>query len=225
MKKVDSYLRAIVVLIIIQSIAFSINAQSNSDGSSPQFLFPDFQEGTIRMRNGNMQDAIMNYNMVTEKMVYQKNEALYDMTNIDMIDTINIENRKFVPFGNVFYEVIFNRPVTFFKQHKGTLIPPGTPAGYGGTSQVSNTKYMSSVALNSGYYNLKLPSDFSVKSDPLLWIRHNGKMFSFINEKQFLKIFPGKEENFKKFIKEKRIKFGRINDIVSLAEYANEIVK
>lgn len=214
-----------IVLFFLFTTCFPGKAQTTADGSMPQFLFKEFSMGTVRMKNGQSQNSILNYNMVTEKMVYEKGPDLYDMTNTELIDTVYVQKSMFVPSGKVFFEVLLVAPVALFVQHTGSVIPPGTPAGYGGTSQVSNTKQWSGVELSSGYYNLKLPKNFQVQVNPVYWIRAGKDYSSFTNEKQFLKLFPDKEKELKKFIKDNHIKFSRQSDIVKLAWHYNEIIK
>jgi hypothetical protein len=113
--------------------------------------------------------------------------------------------------------------MSLFVQHKGVLLPPGKPAGFGGTSQVSSSTYLSSVQLSSGYYNLALPADYEVKIDPVYWVRKDGRMMSYISEKQFLRLFPEDEADLKKFIKQNKIRFDRIPDMIKVAEFYNEI--
>jgi len=177
------------------------------------------------MKNGSRSGALLNYNTVTEKFVFSKNGELYDMTNTELIDTVLIDNRKFVPVGKIFHEVLVEAPISLFIQHRSSLMSPGAPAGYGGTSQVSNTKSYSSIEMETGRYNLNLPSDFTVRPDPVYWIRQQGTYDSFVNEKQFLKIFPGREEELKKYIKQNKIKFDRISAVVTLMEHCNEAIK
>lgn len=214
-----------IMMVLILSLSLPLKSQTTPDGSAPQFLFPDFTMGKVKMKNGRSQTTVLNYNTVSEKMVYEKDGNLYDMVNTEMMDTVFVQNSKFVPVGKVFYEVLLVAPISLFVQHKGDLLPPGTPAGYGGTSQVSNTKQMTSVQLSSGYYNLKLPADYIVKANPVYWIRKDNIIYSFINEKQFLKIFPGKEGELKQFIKQNRIKFDKLSNLIRLFEHCNELIR
>lgn len=204
--------------------AFILNseAQENSDGSMPQYLFPEFVSGTVRMKNGREQKIALNYNTITEKMVYFQNQNFYDMVSINTIDTIVILNSRFIPVDKVFYEVLYNGQVSFFIQHKGKLMSPGAPAAYGGTSQLSNSKYLNSVELSGGRYNLELPDDYIVKAEPVFWLKRDSIMSSFLNERQFLKLFPQNEQELKKFIKQYHIKFERLSDIIQLAKFINE---
>jgi hypothetical protein len=225
MKSKIILLKGIVFMTFMLFASDILNAQSNADGDMPQFLFPDFPAGTVKMKNGNKQKLPLNYNTITEKMVYRQNGTLYDMIGIDMVDTIYIKESKFIPSGKYFVEVLHEGPVTLFIQHKGSLLSPGAPAAYGGTSQVSNSKYLTSIGLSGQYYNLKLPQDFTVQPSPVFWIRNNSGMHDFLNEKQFLKIFPENQQDLKKFIKQNKLKFERITDMKKLAEYCNELIE
>lgn len=211
-----------ILLVIIISLSFPLKSQNNADGSMPQFLFPEFTVVKVVMKNGRSQTAMLNYNTISEKMVYEKDGHLYDMVNTELIDTVLLQNSKFVPVGKVFHEVLLIAPISLFIQHKSSLLSPGTPAGYGGTSQTSSTDIISSVQLSGGYYNLKLPSDYIVKADDVYWIRKDNNMYSFINERQFLKIFPDKGKELKLFIKQNRIKLDKLPDLVKLVKYCNE---
>jgi len=218
-------MKKVIILFFLCAACFPGNAQTTADGSMPQFLFQEFSMGRVKMKNGQVQNSILNYNIVTEKMVYENGKDLYDMTNTELIDTVFVQNSMFVPSGKVFFEVLLAAPVSLFVQHTGSVMPPGAPAGYGGTSQVSSTKKLSGVELSSGYYNLKLPKDYQVQINPVYWIRAGKEYSSFINDRQFLKLFPEKEAELKKYIKDNRIKFSRQSDIVKLAWHYNEIIK
>jgi hypothetical protein len=213
------------LIAVILSTVVPVSGQSNTDGSMPQFLFRDFSPALVIMKNGSRSGAMMNYNIVTEKMVYTLNQEFYDMMNTELVDTIHLNNSKFVPLGRIFHEVAAEGPVPFFIQHKGTLMSAGAPAGYGGTSQVSNTKSLSSVELPGGYYNLSLPRDFTVSFSTVYWIRRGKDYEDFTGERQFLKLFPGKEKELKDFIKKNKIKFDKPSTIGELGKYCNGILR
>lgn len=222
--KRKSIITALLLIFLIGNSP-ALKSQSNSDGSMPQFLFPDFVSGMVKMKNGMSQKVVLNYNTVSEKVVYMQNEKIYDLINLEQVDTVKMYESTFVPAGNIFYEVLLKDKVPFYVEHKGSIVPPGKPAAYGGTSQVSSSTYMTNVQLTSGYYNLQLPADYQVKLDPVFLVKVNDTMHDFINEKQFMKIFPGKEQELKAFIKKYRIRFSRIPDVVKLGKYVNELVQ
>jgi hypothetical protein len=213
----------VIIASLITLLPAGITGQTTSDGSMPQYLFRNFDRGRVLMKNGQVQSAQMNYNFVTERMVFIRDGNYFDMTNPEMVDTVYIQGRKFVPAGKVFHEVVFSGAIDLFIEHKGELLPAGKPAGYGGTSQLSSSNYVTSVRLPGGQYNLPLPPDYIIKGSTVHWIRKGGEMSEFQNEKQFLKLFPDKSDQLKSFIKENRLKFDRTDHLIKLMGYLSTL--
>lgn len=212
------FLAGLIIMITGQE-AF---AQTKPDGSSPQFLFPEFVKGEVRFKNGKSRFTLLNYNTVSEKVVFKQDEKIFDLINVETVDTVYILSSKFIPYGNKFYyELLLNNKVPLFVEYQGKLSTPGKPGAYGTTSELSSSSYMSSTQFASGYYNLKLPDDYNVKVNPVFWIRKDNNMFSFITEKQFLKIFPESASELKKYIKQDRIKFDKVDDVSKLLTWMN----
>ena len=214
----------IVLFSIIYSVTCLVSGQDEEELSLPQFLYPDFSEGTILLKNGQKRNMPMNYNLLTEKMVFHQNGKPYDLAGIETIDTVFIQKTCFIPMGNIFYEVAVNNKATLLIQHRGSLIPPGKPAPYGGVSHTSSTTSYSSINTAGGTYNLKMPSDFSVNYHPVYLLRIDYEIHTFTKQSQFLKIFPGKENELKTFIKANKIKFDKKENLVKLIEYCNSLI-
>jgi hypothetical protein len=211
--------------IILYSIIFDLDAQSEQFKNLPQYLFPDFSTSTIKMKVGKSMNLILNYNIISGKMVFLQKDQVFDMVNPDATDTVFINDRKFIPVGKVFYEVLIEKPVYLYIEHKGKIEEPGKPAAYGGTSQVSSSSYLSGVEMNSSFYNMKLPGELIVKSDQVFWISINSNKYSFNNERQFAKIFPGKEDMIKSYIKDHHSKFENLQDVKKLVLYCYGLKK
>ena len=213
-----------ILVTIFSGIALILTGQADSEGNFPQYHFPEFSKATILLKNGKRQDIIMNYNIVTEKLVYEKDANYYDLLNPETIDTVFIRDSKFMPVGKTFHELLLKgTKLTLFVQYKGDLLPAGKPAGYGGTSQLSATTSLSSIELAGMRYNLKLPSGFTVNATKVYWIRKENEMISFSNEKQFLKLFPDKGKELKLYIKENKIKIDKPDQLIKLVSYCNEL--
>jgi hypothetical protein len=211
------------ILLIILSFPLSLKGQTTASGVSPQFLFPAFDKGIVRMKNGLRQSMQLNYNTVSEKIVYEKDNEIYDLINIGMIDAVLIHDQLFVPVGKIFHEALLIAPIPLLVQYKGEIMAPGKDVGYGLKSHLSSVETLTSVKLSMGYYNLKLPVDYSIKIEKVYLTGRNGSSNRFVNEKQFLKIFPDKEPELKSFIKRNRIKFDRSTDVKTLLKYCNEL--
>lgn len=134
-----------------------------------------------------------------------------------------LNNCRFTAVGKAFYEVLLTDPVALYIQHKGDLLEKGAPVGYGGTSQLAKSVYLTNFDSEGGTYNLELPASFIVRQSPVYWIRRGDEMLSFRNEKQYLKIFPDKTGQIKSFIKEFRLKIDNNDDLVKIVKYSGSI--
>jgi hypothetical protein len=203
--------------------AVRVTAQDSNNESLRQYLFPAFTKGIVIMKSGLLTVSSLNYNMVTEKMIYKNDTTLMEWINTKPIDTVIILNRRFVPVDEAFYEVVVNAPITLFIQHRSRLIPPGKPAGYGGTSQTSSSESISFLNTKSGVYNLMIPSEYEIKPAFVYWIRKDNTMLNFLNNRQFVKLFPKKKSEIESYIKENHLNVSNRDDLIKIVYYCNEI--
>jgi hypothetical protein len=207
--------------IIIAGLAVSTGLSAEQDTAKliSQYLFPKFSNGKVRFKAGSIREAVMNYNLVSEKMVFEQGGKLLDMVSTETMDTIYLQNKKFIPQDKIFLEVVMSGRIPFFIQHKADLMSPGKPAAYGGTSQTTATTSITTLHTSSGTYNMKLPDDFTVRPSPVYWIIVKGKMEKFVNERQFLKAFGSNQPEIRKYINSNKIRFEKTDDVIRLINY------
>jgi hypothetical protein len=214
-----------ILLLTIYLSDYQLNAQSDTAIVSKHYVLPDFVAGVVKMKNGSTDVAMMNYNKLTEEMIFDKSGVKLALDSIANIDTVNIESRKFVPHDKVFYEVLVIGPVSLFMQHKCNLIPAGSPAGYGGTTETGASRSLSSLTNTGRAYKLKLPRDYHVTDASKFWIRTGNKFHKANTGSQIEKIFPEKEKEIKQFIKQNKLDLTNTVDLVTLTIKCNELVR
>lgn len=213
-----------MIIIALFCIGVTVSAQDYSEGTLSQYLFPKFDSCQVKMTTGTINHAIANYNTLTGKMVFMKDNNPYNMTVTSFVDTVIIAGRKFVPVNGVFYEVLVDAPVSLYVYHKGNLEHMGAAAGYGGRSQTTAIDRISVLNTGDQFYNLKIPEEYKVKPSPVFWIGRDGQLSSFLSKRQLLKIFPDHEDELQQFIKDNRLKIDDPEDMIKLVYYCNEIM-
>lgn len=209
-------------MVMLQlSIPLFLYGQKVNEKLLPQFLYTDFNTSQIKMKSGQVYASLMNYNIVTEKMIFIKDDQYYTLTNPELVDTVYLNGNIFIPVGKVYYEILFAGTISLFAQYKGELVAPGKPAAYGGTSQVSSSEYSSTITLSGREYNLPLPPNYTLEKTTVFWIRKESAWFDFATEKQFLKIFPATSTRLKWFIKENHLKIDNPGHLKKLVDYCN----
>ena len=214
------------IKILILSLLFGTiaNAQNEDENSvPPHYVFSKFTKGVVKLKDGRVETPMLNYNKLTEEVIFVNNGQNLSLTKLETIDTVTIQNRKFIPVGKVFYELVLNTPVSLFIQHKSRMQMAGSEVGYGGTSQVSSTTRITSLSSSGLVYNLKLPDDCTIEDDSHNWIRKENQLYPADNERDIKKVFPLKEAEIKIFFKANKLKLKNEADAIKLVEFLNNL--
>ena len=223
MKKIVQFAKVIICSAILASTAIPVYAQTDSAIDLPNFLLPRFTKSVIKLKSGQMNSAILNYNVVDQEMVFLQTENYMVLTNPQLVDTVYMANRTFIPFKTGFYELVMTGTVTLFIQHKSDVESVGTSTGYGATSQTTNATYQRQIYGPIGSVDLRIPDAYKIVDKTEYWVRKENEMRKFSTKRQFLKIFKDKEKELTQFINDNNIKFKEINDIVKLFNFCNEL--
>jgi hypothetical protein len=199
--------------------------QSSQQKALPQFRFNQFSKGIIKMKDGRLLKATMDYNMVNEEMIFQQGSEYMVLDKPEEIDTVYISGSKFIPMEKCFYEVIWEGPVSIFIQDKAKYTQVPTTTAYGMKSPTNATINVTSIQGGNQVRDLEIPENVTIAPATIYWVKVNGTMNKFTNEKQFLKIFPNSEDKIKEFIKASKIDIKSPEGLAKLGSFCNELQK
>jgi hypothetical protein len=223
MTMVKSISRKQLLIVFIFIICYAIDIQTQAQKDTARYVFREFAIGEVKMKNGQTDFALMNYNELTEEMIFKKDGGILAIDRLETIDTITIESRIFVPHQKIFLELLVKGPVSLFVQHKCNPIPAGNPSGYGEATETGASKNISVLSYNGRPLNkLKLPSDYHITDETQFWIRRDGAFYKSNTGSQIIKVFPGKAKEIRHFIKENNLNLKNTNDLITLIVKCNE---
>jgi hypothetical protein len=213
-------------LAILLFAALPVSAQLDSVINLPNFLLPNFTRSILKFKDGGENKVgMLNYNLVDQEMVFQQPDSYMVLDNPEVIDTVYMAGKKFVPFDKAFYEVVLEGSMPMYIQHKSNAEPQGVTKGYGLTSQTSGGQYQRQIYGSTGVINLSVPDNFKLVDDSYYWVKKDGTMQKFNNKKQFLKIFSDNEKDITQFIDKNSLSFKKLNDIIKVVEYCITLKK
>jgi hypothetical protein len=189
----------------------------------PNLVMPTFTESVVKLKTGDSYTAVMNYEMLEQEMIVLKEGLYYILQDKQLVDTITINNRKFVPFDKGFNEVLAEGPVSLFYEYKcilestGGLVPYDTRSTAGGLAR-GTTNYGL-----GGTIELRIPENYKVVEGSETWVRKDGIMHRISTRKQFMKLFEDREEDLNRFIKQNRTDFRNTDDLTKLVNYCNQL--
>ena len=213
-------MKRLFYLLFLSLSVTSVWSQDKSISLS-HYLFPEFTQGVILMKDGKENKSMLNYNSLTEEMIFLNRGSKLAISDTDLAnaDTVFLGGKKFIPLDNKFLELLTQSGYELYAEHKCDVIPPGQPAAYGGTSQTSSTTSYSSFASGAGLYELKLPDDYEVKPYTYYWLKKNGEFKQFINMNQLMKLYKPKKALFKAFVKKNKVKYDNQESLIQLINY------
>ena len=208
-------------ILISSLISISSYAQQNNIETS-HYLFPEFTQGVVLMKDGKRNNALLNYNSLTEEMIFENNgqKRAIGTNEILLVDTVFMMDRKFVVLDGKFVELVYHSKWDLYTEHKCKVEEQGKPAGYGETSQTGAATSVSSLYKDGRVvYNLKLPDDFKTKPYTIYWLKKDREIYKFINIRELKKLYEDKKDLFKKYSKINRVKYQDQESIIQLIEY------
>ncbi|HZY25151.1 MAG TPA: hypothetical protein VFE71_04945 [Bacteroidales bacterium] len=219
-----SYFRLSLALVIFTCVTSGSKAQTEKITYPEQFLFQDFTKGKVLLKRGSGYDMILNYNIVFEKVVIIQENKICDLSNPGSVDTIYIFNRKFIPAGQVFYELLSKRPFVLFVQHKSKISLPPKMDSYGKIPETGAAD-AKKILIIGNKSNISSDQELIFTREDVYWVQLDNSMLGFKDAMEFYKIFPDIKSEAKQYIRQNKIKFENPDDIEKLMIYCNGLLK
>jgi hypothetical protein len=198
----------------------SSNAQQNQ-AEKTHYVFPEFTEGTVLKKNGAKQVVLLNYNSLTEEMIFEDQGLKLAIIEeeIIQIDTVFIRDRKFLVLNSKFVEYLDLLNSELYIEYRCRVKDPSMPSAYGGTSEISSKEAISRYISNGTIYEINLPGNLQAEPYFYYWLNKNGQISKFVNLRQLRKLYKGREALFKEYVRDNDVRYTDKQSIISLIEY------
>lgn len=207
-----------VVLLTVVASAQPVDEPIKKNDPLTSYLFAEFYPATILFKSGAREQERLNYNVVKEKMVYVQ-EGRLKVLEMTGIDTVYLGDKKMIPFGNTFCEVLAISPGMVYIRHRFKISNKENPVGYGGYSQTSSTATVRGTNMLGGFHELDARPKYEIEAIPSIWIRRGGRFYNANNSRQLQKAFPDKRNRLKELIKEHHTDFSKPSDVIELLSF------
>lgn len=208
-------LKHVVAAVLLFLTGLSATAQR------PIYLFDDFTEGTVVLKNRSVVKTKFNLDIFHDKFLYMDGDQIMEMTDFSNVSTVLIGDRTFVPQGNHLYEVIELDPEhsLLVKWHRKNN-PMGKKGAYDQITHASSTQ-----SLDPNYYSPSVnerggKDEMRTVTENKYGMLSNGKFRTFTDKRSFLKLFPDRKAELDAFIDEQHLLFTNVDDVVTVARYA-----
>ena len=212
----------IKTIFFVISILTLMSSTPIEELATTHYVFKTFRKGTVIFKNGTKQDALLNYNLATNEMIFEQNGVNLALSNVEAIDTIYISSYKFIPVKKEFFLLSVAGSIPLYIEYTCKVDIPPKEAAYGGTSQLSSTSSLSSLSSNGIVYQLQLPTEYKVEPYKYFWTKESKKGYVRINSvKKLVKVFPEKANEIDLYIQNNKPNFSNQEDVEKLFKAIN----
>jgi len=197
-------------------------AQIDTMKQSP-VLFGDFTEGSVLQKNKVVSKVPLNYDCINQEMHFIQGGEQMILDNLDGIESVTVGDRRFIPHGDHFLEVIAFSDYTLYVDWKTKIASKGKKGAmglvtHGGTitdADLSQMKY--------GAPDLKDTNLYDIIPQNTYYLSVGGeKMKKFSTLKAFCKFYPQeKEAGIREFASAEKIDMQKPEHIYKLVRFAS----
>jgi hypothetical protein len=216
-------MRKILFAIICGMITLSGSAQSIQENvNTKPLLFETFINGVVLMKSGAVEQSPLNYNTDNQSVVFIKDEKYMVLDDLDNIDTIYIQQKKFVPVNNAIYQVVSqDGPVALLLSFSNKIQPLISTADHNGSSKQAQSQVSNTVT--DSYTTKLFRGNYSVEIHRHYWFKKNDKLYRVTPKRQFVNSFTSKARNtVENYIAAENINFDYEPDLIKLVAFCNK---
>ncbi|NNE32330.1 MAG: hypothetical protein HKN40_08175 [Winogradskyella sp.] len=207
--------------IFIIGMSCFLYAQERSD-QSRHYVFPDFTEGYMLMKDGTKKTGLINYNALSENFAIKVEDNILGLGKNDrmLVDTVYVANTKFIIKDGKFLELLLNSDVKLYLEYTCNLstTTEGRNA-YGGSSQTTSSTPLSSIDMEGNRYAMELPKRYKIDLVLDYLILKDNTLKSFKSLGQLKKLYKTRKSDIKAYRKSHNVDFKLPSSVKGLIIY------
>lgn len=216
-------MKKLFLSLLVAAFSLPVFAQivTARDSVVTHYIFSDFLDGIVKKRSGEQLELALNYNTLTEEMIFIRDTEKLAIAYPGEVDTIFVGGKVFVPVKNAFYEKLTNTAIPLFVQNKVFILRGGKEIGYGNKIETGSINSVSTLTSNSQVYKLQLPQDYSLVDHSVYWLFRKGEFVQVTSARKLESLFPDKAKDIQRFVSDNNIDISHRDDLVKLIEFCN----
>jgi len=200
----------------------------NTRLDSSLYLFPQFTDGTVKLKDFKILKGKLNYNFYLDQMQFLgPNNTIMTLAEPEKVDSVDIGDHKFINFKNTFIETISKGPVyLYLRTHVGRTTRKigayGTTGIDSGISTVSSfTAYTSDKQGTTEINSLKSNEKTVQHTDLIFYILNSGEIKKISNQKDLIKCFSSNKDLIQQELERQHTKFNSIESMKKIIDWIN----
>jgi hypothetical protein len=184
------------------------------------YSYPEFTKGKILLRDGTLYEAKLNYNLLLAQVQFinTKGDTLV-IADEATIRKVSIGNDEF--FYDKQYVHLLNDygTIKLAVQRKFSMADNQVTGAFGQPVSGAGVQAVSSVIAQRQLHNLTVSERVILSKDERFFLGDQNNHFETFNRRNVLKAFANHQTQIEAYLKENRVNFNNLSDLVKLANY------
>lgn len=185
------------------------------------WLFPSFENATVKFRDGRIFVYEMNFNTMLCDMQYiGRNGDTLAITNAELVDSIRFDSSSFIyDYKKGYFQIVAGSGAVSFAIYRRTSFEPVQAGGMGEARQSGGVEVIDAINTRQGMLPPVLNQDmYALKKTAYYLISKNGD-FENAGKGAFLKIYHGDRKSFERYVRQNKIDFNDQADLEKLFHF------
>ncbi len=189
-----------------------------------QFIFPDFQKGSVILKNHTEIKCQLNYNFLLDEVMFiDENGKKMALANPQDVLLVYIADRMFIPTTKGYYEIIVRGGVSLVYKWNCRITDKGKQGALGITTDAPSVVQMNRISFDAREWKLDVDKEAIIAVEVIPYLKIKSKLIPLKSAKDFLKAIPGKKSEIKKYIDQNPVDFKKEADLKRLTLYCNSL--
>jgi len=189
-----------------------------------QYLFSEFQDGSVTLKKGKPIKCRLNYNFMTDEMLFidEKGNKMA-LANPGDILTIYIGNRMFIPVSKGYYEIIEKAAISLVYKWTTNITEIGKAGVLGIVTDAPSVYQMNQMSFDNRTWKLDVDKKAVVTVVVVPYLLIKSKCVRIQGWSDFAKAFPEKKAEIKSYSAQNLVDFKKETDLRWLTIYCNSL--
>lgn len=188
--------------------------------SEEVFLYPNFMQGKVYLKDGSIISTRMNYTRVTDE-IHFINEKLDTLAlgNEKMVKHIIIEKDTMFYDEGYVKQVLGGEKIRLAHKDKWTVIAANKKGAFNSTNNTVQLSAFTLYTASGRIYQLVVNEDIELKRTEQFWVGDENNHFLPANKKNFITLFPKLEPEIVAYLKANKTDFNKREDVEKIVSF------
>jgi hypothetical protein len=189
-----------------------------------QYIFPDFQNGSVILKNHPEIKCRLNYNFLLDEILFiDETGGKKAIANTQDVLQVYIADRLFVPASKGYFEVIERGEVSLVYKWTCNISDKGKEGALGITTDAPSVVQMNRMSFDAREWKLDVDKEAVIAVEVVPYLKIRSKYIPVKGIKDFLKAFSGKKSEVKEYIDKNPVDFKKEADLRRLTRNCNSL--